>query len=250
MEPAQIPGHGSVPAPVARQWIRDADEGSVWLRRLYTSPDGRDLVAMDSRRRVFTGLLRRLLVLRDDRCTTPWCDGAIVHADHTRPVRDGGPTDLANGGGKCARCNYVKEAPGWLIRVIRPGAQRELEVTTPLGRRYRSTAPPLLGWGWRSRADPMTSNEAMDAGGAEDVGRSTARSPDSTHGGAALGGPGAGDHGSVTQCPAVRSVTQGLADQSVGDAGSGRPELGDVEPRDDATGSVLERFLAGLGPAA
>ena len=32
-EPARIPGHGSVPAPVARAWLRNADDGSVWLRR-------------------------------------------------------------------------------------------------------------------------------------------------------------------------------------------------------------------------
>ena len=155
MEPARIPGHGSVPAPVARRWVRDAGEGSVWLRRLYTSPEGRDLVAMDSRRRVFTGLLRRMLVLRDDVCSTPWCDGVIAHADHTRPVRDGGPTDLANGGGRCARCNYVKEAPGWSVRVTRPRRRSpELEVTTPLGRRYRSHPPPLLGWGWQPEPQP------------------------------------------------------------------------------------------------
>ena len=111
IDPARSPRHGAVPTPVARSWLRDplvapcmeparirarqlraparireADEGSVWLRRLFTSPDGRDLVAMDSRRRVFTGLLRRLLVLRDDVCATPWCDGVIAHADHTRPV--------------------------------------------------------------------------------------------------------------------------------------------------------------------
>ncbi|HEU5241132.1 MAG TPA: hypothetical protein VFU25_03900, partial [Ornithinibacter sp.] len=124
MEPARIPGHGSVPAPVARRWIREAADGSIWLRRLYTSPDGRDLVAMDSRRRVFTGLLRRMLVLRDDRCTTPWCDGIIAHADHTLPVRDGGTTDFEGGNGKCARCNYVKEAPGWRVRrhPPRPGS--------------------------------------------------------------------------------------------------------------------------------
>ena len=131
MEPARIPGHGSVPAPVARAWVREADEGAVWLRRLYTGPDGRDLVAMDSRRRVFTGLLRRLLVLRDDVCATPWCDGVIAHADHTRPVRQGGPTDLANGGGRCARCNDVKEAPGWRVRVTRPGPARQLRGRHP-----------------------------------------------------------------------------------------------------------------------
>ena len=160
MEPARIPGHGSVPAPVARAWVREADEGSVWLRRLYTGPDGRDLVAMDSRRRAFTGLLRRLLVLRDDVCATPWCDGVIAHADHTRPVRQGGRTDLANGGGRCARCNYVKEAPGWRVRVTRPGPARQLQVDTPLGRRYTSTPPPLLGWGWQPHTHPRDPADA------------------------------------------------------------------------------------------
>ncbi len=146
MEPARIPGHGPVPAPVARAWVRGADEGSVWLRRLYTSPGGRDLVAMDGRRRLFTGLLGRMLVLRDDTCATPWCDAPIVQADHTSPARDGGPTSFDNGSGDCARCNQVKEAPGWRVDVIR-GSPREIEVHTPSGHAYRSLAPPLLGWG-------------------------------------------------------------------------------------------------------
>ncbi len=89
----------------------------MWVRRLYTTPDGRDLVAMDSRRRLFGGLLRRMLVLRDDVCTTPWCEAPIAHADHTTPARDGGPTSFREGAGKCARCNQGKEAPGWAHRV-------------------------------------------------------------------------------------------------------------------------------------
>ncbi len=145
-EPARIPGHGSVPAPVARAWVRDAADGSVWLRRLYTGPDGRDLVAMDSRRRVFTGLLRRMLVLRDDVCTTPWCDAPVVHADHTHPAHAGGPTSYTNGGGTCARCNGVKEAPGWHVQTVRSSPPTRV-TTTPTGHRYTSTSPPLLGWG-------------------------------------------------------------------------------------------------------
>ena len=204
-EPARVPGHGSLPAPIARRWVRGpsaADGGgrgdgrgragaggggpdgadgrgldgdarehegadasaSVWLRRLYTSPDGCDLVAMDSRRRLFTGLLRRMLVLRDDVCTTPWCEAPIAHADHTVPARDDGPTSFVHGTGKCARCNYGKEAPGWVTVVGTapvgastaptdlPGpdlgmVRREVRVMTPLGRRYVSQPPPLLGWG-------------------------------------------------------------------------------------------------------
>ena len=146
MEAGRIPGYGPVPAPVARAWVRGADEGSVWLRRLYTSPDGRDLVAMDARRRLFSGLLRRMLVLRDDTCSTPWCDAAIVQADHAHPSRDGGPTSYDNGSGVCARCNQVKEAPGWRVHVVRC-SPRELTISTPSGHTYHSLAPPLLGWG-------------------------------------------------------------------------------------------------------
>ena len=164
-EPARIPGLGSLPAPVARWWLRGQLDGAdpgreaarVWLRRLYTSPDGRDLVSMDSRRRVFTGLLRRMLVLRDDLCTTPYCGAAIAHADHAIPFREGGPTSYTDGNGKCARCNHAKEAPGWDTRVVvdRPAttslgpadSMRRLVIRTPLGRRHESTPPPLLGWG-------------------------------------------------------------------------------------------------------
>ncbi len=146
MEAARIPGHGPVPAPVARRWVRDGGDASVWLRRLYTSPDGRDLVAMDCRRRLFTGLLRRMLVLRDDTCITPWCDGAIAHADHSERAHDGGPTSFRNGSGACARCNLVKEAPGWRHTVVTESPRR-LEVATPTEHTYDSLAPPLLGWG-------------------------------------------------------------------------------------------------------
>ena len=79
---------------------------------------------MDSRRRVFTGLLRRMLVLRDDVCVTPWCGALIAHADHASPAREGGPTSLANGDGRCARCNHTKEAPGWAALVDLPDDER------------------------------------------------------------------------------------------------------------------------------
>ena len=119
---------------------------------------GRDLVAMDSRRRLFSGLLRRMLVLRDDVCVTPWCEAPVVHADHAHPAKDGGGTGFANGSGQCARCNLAKEAAGWSVRVVHPGLDpgvgesdrwhpREVEVVTPTGHAYRAIAPPLTGWG-------------------------------------------------------------------------------------------------------
>ncbi|HRC42230.1 MAG TPA: DUF222 domain-containing protein, partial [Tetrasphaera sp.] len=146
MEPARIPGHGSVPAPIARSWVRDNGHDDVWVRRLFTGPDGRDLVAMDSRKRVFTGLLRRMVVLRDDVCATPWCDAPIVQIDHTQPARRSGETAFANGSGLCARCNQVKESPGWRTSVVR-ASPRQARLQTPSGHVYESNAPPLLGWG-------------------------------------------------------------------------------------------------------
>ena len=179
-EPARVPGHGSVPAPVARARLRDADDvASVWVRRLYTTPGGRDLVAMDSRRRVFAGLLRRMLVLRDDVCSTPWCEAPIVHADHTTPVRRWGPHRLGQrrrqvrplqpgqggprlgGAGDPPRTRPGSSAQAETGHVRPAGARspprhrpRELEVITPTGHRYRSHAPPLTGWGWQPTRPP------------------------------------------------------------------------------------------------
>ena len=88
-----IGGSGIKGAPVA------LDKGSFTddrLRRLFTSPDGRDLVAMDSRRRRFTGQLRQLLLFRDQTCRVPYCDAPIRHIDHVVPRARGGKSTWDN----------------------------------------------------------------------------------------------------------------------------------------------------------
>ncbi len=145
-EPARIVGHGSLPASAARGWLRDV-EARVWFRRLYTDPTSEQVVAMDSRRRSFTGRLRDLVILRDDTCSTPWCDAPVVHADHTVPVRDGAPTSLGNGSGRCARCNFTKEHPGWAAWGALDTGPPGVTVRTPTGHTYTSSSPPVLGWG-------------------------------------------------------------------------------------------------------
>ncbi|KAB7744247.1 DUF222 domain-containing protein [Nostocoides sp. F2B08] len=191
-EPAQVPGYGPIPAETARRWILslldtddeddgDSDEhvgdsdpqvrrarfeqGRVWLRRLYTSADGRHLVALDSKRRSFPRLLRRLIEYRDRVCATPYCGAPIRHIDHTVPHRAGGPTSYRNGRGVCAACNHAKEAPGWTAEVTDTttaatdttftggGAtltggggsvhrERAVTLTTPTGHTYTSHPPP------------------------------------------------------------------------------------------------------------
>jgi hypothetical protein len=102
---------------------------------------------------VFDGLLRRMRVLRDGRCRTPWCDAPIRHADHVVAHAEGGPTSLPNGQGLCERCNQTKTLPGWraevLDTVLDTGrdspAGHAVRTTTPTGHHDDSTAPPLLG---------------------------------------------------------------------------------------------------------
>lgn len=155
---AEVPGWGPVPGEMAReQLLRLVDEGSqIWLRRLWTAPGGRDLVAMDSKRRLFGGGLRRLLELRDQVCRVPWCDAPVRQIDHVAPVAAGGPTSAANGMGECQRHNLVKEAPGWIVEVTSTGLDpgggaHEVHLTTPAGMTYETTAPPVLGRGRPSR---------------------------------------------------------------------------------------------------
>ena len=139
-ESAYLAGLGPIPADLARQIVREADQ--VWLRRLFLSPDTGQLVAMDSRRRLFDGALRRLVVLRDQQCRTPWCDAPIRHVDHVVPAADGGTTSADNGQGLCEACNYAKQSTSLRQR---PGSEGSVETVTATGHRYRSAPPRLPG---------------------------------------------------------------------------------------------------------
>ncbi|MCX6497994.1 MAG: HNH endonuclease signature motif containing protein, partial [Arthrobacter sp.] len=168
-EPARLPAYGIVPAGWARALLQDAGGGQgpdqvhgrrrrrgqstdgepaldVWLRRLYTAPGTGDLVGMDSRARIFPNGLRRFIQARDDTCRTPYCDAPIRHLDHIVAWHNGGTTSSSNGAGLCEACNQTKEAPGWTAQP-RPGPRHTLQLTTPTGHTYHSTAPPLPGTG-------------------------------------------------------------------------------------------------------
>ncbi len=156
-EPARIVGAGPLPAPAARALIRDT-AGSVWVRRLLTSPVDGSVSEVERRRRLFTGHLRRTLIHRDQVCRTPWCGAPIRHLDHATAASRDGATSLDNGQGLCERCNYTKEDPGWTTTTAQPRrdewtpdrtAPNELDpaahiVQTPTGHRYRSVPPPAI----------------------------------------------------------------------------------------------------------
>ncbi len=174
-EPARLPGYGTVPAGWARTLINgtkasdstfavgspgqsdppetgrspgtnhagtsDDTAFGVWLRRLYTHPGTGDLVAMDSRARIFPPGLRRLIQTRDDTCRTPYCDAPIRHLDHIIPWHHGGPTTNTNGAGLCEACNHTKETPGWNARSARRPRSR---ANTPAHHRTHHPHRPHL----------------------------------------------------------------------------------------------------------
>lgn len=192
-EPARLPGYGVVPGGWARSIIgRDgsarasslpgapapagplpgalpsgaaADRAfNTWIRRLYTAPATGELVGMDSRARLFPAGLRRFIEARDDTCRTPYCDAPIRHLDHIVPWRGGGATTQANGAGLCEACNHTKEMPGWKAHPPNGpnalggtsaggGTRHAIQLTTPTGHSYQSTAPPLPG---TQRGSPAT----------------------------------------------------------------------------------------------
>jgi hypothetical protein len=170
--PAELTGHGPVPAELARALACRADEtdndetsrsnlavsdpdgatgdarqsrrARVFLRRLFTDPVTGIIVNCDPRRRRFDGVLAKLLVYRDQHCRDPYCDAPIRHLDHIQAHASGGPTTSTNGRGLCERGNYVRSMPGFTVRLV-DRVRHIVETTTPTGHTYRSHPPPAPG---------------------------------------------------------------------------------------------------------
>jgi hypothetical protein len=147
-EPAELFGHGPIPAGLARDLIAHAIETApagrptrAFVRRLFTDPAGH-LVAAESRRRTFPPGMARFIRARDGVCRTPWCGAPIRHLDHVIAAEHGGATRLANGQGLCEHCNYTKQTTGWRSR---PQPDGTITTTTPTGHTYESRPPPLPG---------------------------------------------------------------------------------------------------------
>ncbi|PRC44083.1 HNH endonuclease, partial [Mycobacterium sp. ITM-2017-0098] len=153
-EPAWLHGYGPVPAGFACKLTGDAatdERAKATLRRLYRHPESGQLVAMESRARIFPKNLAMFIGLRDQTCRTPYCNAPIRHHDHATPDRAGGHTSALNGLGQCEACNYAKEADGWQVTTTDRDGQHTAEFTTPTNATYYSIAPPLPGTPVRRR---------------------------------------------------------------------------------------------------
>ncbi len=146
--PARLNGQ-PIPPDIARRLVTDPDT-LVALRRLYLHPTSKQLVAMDSRRRTFDGLLRAFIHTRDQTCRAPFSAAPIRHLDHANPHRNHGPTTAANGTGLSAAANYLKETRGITVTPVPDPETGDTTIapamrwTMPSGRQYTTRAPRLI----------------------------------------------------------------------------------------------------------
>lgn len=142
--PATLGRYGAVPPELAR---RLADSRYAWSRRLLCDPVDGQVIDVSSRRRRFTGGLRRLIEARDQVCRMPVCDAPIRDGDHVKPYSQGGNTDLDNGQGLCERSHYCRDHPGWQASSDPDSSAGAVRWITPTGHEYESRPPPALGHG-------------------------------------------------------------------------------------------------------
>lgn len=132
-----------IPAEIACAIALNPDDRARrWIRRLFTDPVSGDVSAVDTKRRRFTGAVRRAIIARDRTCRS--CDAPIRQIDHVIAYADGGATSMRNGQGLCQRCNQAKALPGWSARSFMIEGRHATVTKTPTGHRYVSWPPPPM----------------------------------------------------------------------------------------------------------
>ncbi|WAL69214.1 DUF222 domain-containing protein [Amycolatopsis cynarae] len=135
-EPAELAGHGPIPAQLARQIAANAT-----IRRVITDPMTGTPIDVGRHRYRPSAATKDLVQVRDRECRVPGCHRPVqaCDLDHVDPWAQGGDTHSGNLCGLC-RDHRLKDEPGWHHRMTETGV---LEITTPAGRTYRSQPEPL-----------------------------------------------------------------------------------------------------------
>lgn len=139
-DPAQLAGHGPIPAHIARQIAMEPN--SVW-RRIVTDPLTGAPVDAGRRRYRPPAVTDDYVRVRDRECRFPGCRRPAQRSDldHATAWNQDGKTQPANLVGLCRRHHRLKTAPGWSYHLRQAG--HELKITTPSGTTYTSTPEPL-----------------------------------------------------------------------------------------------------------
>ena len=135
--PAELAGHGAIPAELARRIA--ADPTGSW-RRLVLDPVHHRLLDYGRRSYRPPADLARFVIARDQHCAFPQCqrNAARCDLDHQIRYADGGATSAANLAPLCPRHHAVKDDGGWQVTRQPDG---DYHWTSPTGRTY-TTSPP------------------------------------------------------------------------------------------------------------
>nr|WP_192742387.1 HNH endonuclease signature motif containing protein [Amycolatopsis roodepoortensis] len=138
-DPAELAGHGHIPAALARHIASGAD---TVLRRIITDPLSGQVLDLGRDRYRPTAGLGEFVRVRDRECRRPGCHrvAQACDLDYAVPWQHGGHTAHTDLIDLCRRDHRLKDEPGWTYRLDADGT---LTITTPTGQTYDSTPPPL-----------------------------------------------------------------------------------------------------------
>ncbi|MCT1790084.1 HNH endonuclease [Dermabacter hominis] len=139
---AYIPEAGPITAKAGYDYLNELldNDALIKYKRIFTSATTGEVLAMDSRSRLFPKALAELVRLRDRTCRGPYCDVPITTTDHIHRHAQNGPTTIENAQGLCTRCNLAKEALT-VTTTTTNTTPHTTTWTTPTGRTYTSTTP-------------------------------------------------------------------------------------------------------------
>ena len=149
-DPAELAGHGSIPAAIARQIVNGPD---TTVRRIITDPLDGKVLDLGKKHYQLSADAEEFIRVRDRECRQPGCarpaqNCRIETTPSAKDLEDG--DDLVS---YCSRHRLLKNRPTWRYEVESDGT---LVVTTPAGDVYTSTAPPLHPP--RGRSEPRRSS--------------------------------------------------------------------------------------------
>ncbi|OZM70960.1 HNH endonuclease [Amycolatopsis antarctica] len=138
-DPAELAGHGPVPAWLARHLAAHPD--SV-LRKVVTDPVNGTVRDVGRTRYRPPAALDELVRVRDRECRAPGCHRPAHQADldHVEEWSAGGATAARNLTALCRKHHRLKDQPGWRYDADAVGT---LTVTTPTGIRCITRPEPL-----------------------------------------------------------------------------------------------------------
>ncbi|TQJ33242.1 HNH endonuclease [Arthrobacter sp. SLBN-122] len=133
-EPAELDGHGPIPASMARKLV--ADGADSFYRVLVDPRDGAPVEIGRTRYRL-TETIKQWIRMRDGKCTFPGCNNRTPDndTDHLTAWKHGGTTGTSNLAQLCPKHHRLKHARPWIPDAATHNGPPGW--TSPTGRHYK-----------------------------------------------------------------------------------------------------------------